>query len=131
MAPYRGVSRPAITLSLERLMDTAAARIGIDPIAIRERNLVAAFPYKTATGITYDEGSYKESLAIAGAKIDVPAFRRRQEAARAEGRHLGLGFSVFNERSGYGTPAFAARAMLVAFCCSFSGEKCAQKNVTQ
>ena len=56
MAPYRGVSRPVITFALERLMDKAAARFGIDPIEIRRRNLIDRFPYKSATGLTFDEG---------------------------------------------------------------------------
>ena len=111
MAPYRGVSRPAITFSLERLMDCAAERLGIDPIDIRRRNLVVTFPYKTVTGLTYDEGSYRGSLELAAQALDVPGFRRRQREALAERRYLGLGFSAFNERSGYGTPAFAARSM--------------------
>ena len=112
MAPYRGVSRPAITLSMERLMDCAAARLGIDPVEIRRRNLVAAFPYKTVTGLTYDEGSYR---AVARPRRGDHRHRRLPRApaggARAEGRYIGVGFSVFNERSGYGTPAFAARSM--------------------
>ena len=111
MAPYRGVSRPAITLSMERLMDIAAGRLGIDPVEIRRRNLVAEFPYKTATGITYDEGSYRQSLDLAEETVGLAAFRERQRAAWSEGRYKGVGFSVFNERSGYGTPAFAARGM--------------------
>jgi aerobic carbon-monoxide dehydrogenase large subunit len=111
IAPYRGVSRPAITLAMERLMDCAAARFGLDPLEIRRRNLVQTFPYKTATGLTYDEGSYGATLELAAERIDPPAFRARQRAARAEGRYLGIGFSVFNERTGYGTPAFAARGM--------------------
>lgn len=111
MAPYRGVSRPALTFSMERLMDTAARRLGIDPLEIRRRNLVREFPYRSITGLPYDEGSYIASLDAAAAAIDLPAFRERQAAARQEGRWLGVGFSVFNERSGYGTPAFAARGM--------------------
>ena len=43
--------------------------------------------------------------------LDVPAFRKRQRQARAEGRYLGIGFATFSERTGYGTPAFAARGM--------------------
>jgi aerobic carbon-monoxide dehydrogenase large subunit len=113
MAPYRGVSRPMLTFTMERLMDTAARRFGIDPLEIRRRNLVGQFPYRSASGLTYDEGSYRAALDKAAAAIDVPAFRERQRAARAEGRYLGLGFSVFAERSGYGTPAFAARNMEV------------------
>ena len=111
MAPYRGVSRPAITLSMERLMDIAAGRLGIDRLELRHRNLVSTFPYKTVTGPVYDEGSYRESLVCAEHAIDLPSFRRRQAEALASGRHLGVGFSVCNERSGYGTPAFAARSM--------------------
>ena len=111
MAPYRGVCRPAITLAMERLMDCAAARFGLDPVEIRRRNLVQSFPYRTATGLTYDEGSYRQSLELAAERIDVAAFRERQRAARAKGRYLGIGFAVFNERTGYGTPAFAARGM--------------------
>jgi aerobic carbon-monoxide dehydrogenase large subunit len=111
MAPYRGVCRPAITLAMERLMDGAAARFGLDPLEIRRRNLVKSFPYKTVTGLTYDEGSYRQALEVAAERIDLAAFRERQQAARAKGRYLGIGFSVFNERTGYGTPAFAARGM--------------------
>ena len=111
MAPYRGVSRPAITLSLERLMDVAARQMGLDSSEIRRRNLIRQFPYKTVTGITYDEGSYVQSLAAAEDAVNVAAFRALQESTRKQGRYLGLGLSVFNERSGYGTPAFAARAM--------------------
>jgi aerobic carbon-monoxide dehydrogenase large subunit len=111
MAPYRGVSRPIITFAMERLMDRAAKRLGVDPVEIRRRNLVDSFPYRTVTGLTLDEAAYREALDKAVALADLPAFRLRQEAARAEGRYLGVGLSVFNERTGYGSPAFAARGM--------------------
>ena len=111
MAPYRGVSRPAITFGLERLMDHAARTLDIDPIEIRRRNLVERFPHTTATGLVLDAATYIEAMEQAVALIDIPAFRVRQAAARAEGRYLGVGISVFNERTGYGTPAFAARSM--------------------
>lgn len=111
MAPYRGVSRPAITLTLERLMDTAAHEIGIDPIEIRRRNLIRKFPYTSVTGLVYDQASYVEALERAVEVVDLDGFRRRQEAAREEGRYVGIGFSSFSERTGYGTSAFAARNM--------------------
>jgi carbon-monoxide dehydrogenase large subunit len=111
MAPYRGVSRPVITFALERLMDRAARQLGLSPVEIRRRNLVDAFPYRTVTGLTLDEASYREALDQAVVLIDLPEFRRRQAAARAAGRHLGVGLAVFNERTGYGSPAFAARGM--------------------
>ncbi len=94
-------------------MDKAARALGIDPIEIRRRNLIDKFPYKTAIGLEYDEASYQQTLDMAVAAIDVPAFRTRQKEARAKGRHLGIGFSTFCERTGYGSPAFAARGMAI------------------
>ncbi len=113
MAPYRGVSRPVITFTIERLMDKAAAAFGLDPIEIRRRNLVKTFPYTSAMGLVFDEATYIETMDAAVKAVDVPAFRSRQAKARAEKRYLGLGFATFSERTGYGTPAFAARGMEV------------------
>lgn len=111
MAPYRGVARPMLTLTLERMMDIAARRLGLDPVEIRRRNLIRTFPHRSPTGLVYDEGSYIEAMEAAVQAADIPAFRARQAEARRGERYLGLGFSVFSERTGYGTPAFAARGM--------------------
>ncbi len=111
MAPYRGVARPVITLALERLMDRAATLLGLDPIEIRRRNLIDHFPYVSATSLEFDAASYRETMEIAAAALDIAAFRARQREARSRGRFLGLGFATFSERTGYGTPAFAARGM--------------------
>jgi aerobic carbon-monoxide dehydrogenase large subunit len=111
MAPYRGVSRPVITFAIERLMDKAAAAFDLSPVEIRRRNLIGSFPYTSATGLVFDEGSYLETLEKAATAIDLPAFRARQAAARMRGRFLGVGFAAFSERTGYGSPAFAARGM--------------------
>ncbi|MYJ28896.1 MAG: xanthine dehydrogenase family protein, partial [Acidimicrobiaceae bacterium] len=111
IAPYRGVSRPVLTLAMERLMDTAARRLDLDPVEIRRANLVREFPYAMPTGLPVDPGSYVETLDAAVEALDLEGFRRRQQQAAAEGRYVGVGFSVFGERTGYGTPAFAARAM--------------------
>jgi carbon-monoxide dehydrogenase large subunit len=111
MAPYRGVSRPVITFTIERLMDKAAAAFGLDPVEIRRRNLIKTFPYTSATGLTFDEATYVETMDAAVRAIDIPAFRARQAQARAQGRYLGLGVATFSERTGYGTPAFEARGM--------------------
>jgi carbon-monoxide dehydrogenase large subunit len=111
MAPYRGVSRPVITFAMERLMDKAAAACGISPIEIRKRNLIRRFPYTSATGLVFDEGSYAQTLDIAAAQIDLPKFYARQREARACGQFLGIGFATFSERTGYGSAAFAARGM--------------------
>jgi carbon-monoxide dehydrogenase large subunit len=111
MAPYRGVSRPVITFAIERLMDKAAAAFALSPVEIRRRNLIAQFPYTSATGLVFDEGSYLETLEKAATHVDLPAFRARQGEARTRGCFLGIGFATFSERTGYGSAAFAARGM--------------------
>ena len=113
MAPYRGVARPQIVLVMERLMQKAALRLGLEQSEVRARNLIPerAFPYTTAAGLRIDKGSYGESLARCVEALDLRAFRERQRAAREEGRLIGLGFSCFGERTGYGTEAFEQRKM--------------------
>jgi carbon-monoxide dehydrogenase large subunit len=113
MAPYRGVSRPVITAAMERLMDYAAARLELDPLEIRRRNLITEFPHTSVTGVVYDPGSYREAMEAAARVVDVAQFRERQQEERLDGRWLGLGMSVFAERTGPGTPAFAARRMVI------------------
>jgi carbon-monoxide dehydrogenase large subunit len=110
-APYRGVARPAITLAMERLMDKAAAAIGLAPEDIRRRNLVRHFPHTTPTGLVYEDASYLETMEAALSAADIPAFRARQRAALEAGRYIGIGISTFCERTGYGSAAFAARGM--------------------
>lgn len=110
IAPYRGVSRPMQVLALERLLDVAAGRLGLDPVTIRRVNLVSEFPHRTPTGLVLDEASHLHTLTAAAEAADIADFRTRQEQARAQGRYLGLGISCFAERTGYGTPAFAARS---------------------
>jgi carbon-monoxide dehydrogenase large subunit len=114
MSPYRGVSRPVITLVLERLMDKAAAAFGCEPTELRRRNLIDTFPYTSATGLVFDDGSYRPTMEMAIKAIDLTGFRARQRTARAQGRYLGIGFATFSERTGYGTPAFAARGMAIS-----------------
>src|SRR5580692_5032448 len=91
IAPYRGVSRPVITFAMERLMDKAAADFALSPVEIRKRNLIAQFPYTSATGLVFDEGSYLATLEKAAAHADLPAFCARQAEARNRGRFLGIG----------------------------------------
>jgi aerobic carbon-monoxide dehydrogenase large subunit len=115
MAPYRGVSRPQFTFAMERLMQKAAKQLDMDVVEIRRRNLIKAeeFPYTSPTGVVYDPGSYLESLEMCAEALDLPSWKRRQEEARSEGRLVGLGFSCFAERTGYGTRAFALRKMAI------------------
>jgi carbon-monoxide dehydrogenase large subunit len=111
MGAYRGVSRPVITLAMERLMDKAATELGLGPVEIRQRNLIDRFPYTSVTGLVIDEGSYRLTLEKAAALADLSTFRARQKEGRSRGVHLGIGFAAFSERTGYGSPAFAARGM--------------------
>jgi carbon-monoxide dehydrogenase large subunit len=111
IAPYRGVSRPIITLALERLMDVAAGQLGLEPVEIRRRNLIEKFPYTTVTGLVLDEGTYRQTVDVACNALDLPKFRQRQLDARSQGRYLGVGFAAFAERTGYGTPVYAARGL--------------------
>jgi aerobic carbon-monoxide dehydrogenase large subunit len=111
MAPYRGVSRPQIVLVMERLMEKAAAHLALDPLEVRRRNLIAEFPHTHPTGLVVDEGSYRESLERCAEALGWADWRERQEAARREGRLLGLGFACFGERTGYGSEAFSQRKM--------------------
>ena len=115
IAPYRGVSRPQITFVMERVMDMAARRLDLDPVEVRMRNLIGPgeFPYRSASGLLVDEGSYRASLERCAAALDHDTWRERQADARVEGRLIGQGFSCFSERTAYGTPAFASRRMSV------------------
>jgi carbon-monoxide dehydrogenase large subunit len=108
-APYRGVSRPQYVMVVERLMERAARELGMDSVEVRRRNVITAFPYKGVNNITYDPGSYIESLNLCEQILrDEGWFDLRDTAMD---RHIGIGFSCFNERTGYGSAAFAARKM--------------------
>ena len=79
MAPYRGVSRPVITFTIERLMDKAAAAFGLDPIEIRRRNLIEDFPYTSRDRASCStRRPIVETMDVAVQAADVPAFRARQ-----------------------------------------------------
>lgn len=110
-APYRGVSRPQYVMVVERLMERAARELGMDAVEIRRRNVITEFPYTGVNGITYDPGSYLESLDLCERVLRDEGWFETRDRARAEGRHIGIGFSCFSERTGYGSAAFAARKM--------------------
>jgi CO/xanthine dehydrogenase Mo-binding subunit len=96
---YRGAGRPYGTAVIERAMDALARELGLDPIELRRRNLIAADQYPYATGLTtagrgpveYDSGNFPRCLALALETLDLPAARREQARLRAEGRYLGIG----------------------------------------
>ena len=103
---YRGVGRPSAVFSQERLMDDIAREIGLDPVALRRRNLVRDFPYRNVLGFVYDSGSYLEALDRAAAAL---ADDRAAASREAGDRCLGVGFACFVEQTAHGTPDFTRR----------------------
>jgi aerobic carbon-monoxide dehydrogenase large subunit len=112
-APYRGVSRPQIVLVMERLMEKAAAALRLDPLEVRRRNLISPgeFPYRGVNHITYDEGSYRESLDLAEQQVTQRAWTAERDRLRQAGRRAGIGYACFSERTAYGTPTMSQRRM--------------------
>lgn len=111
--PYRGVGRPISTFVMERLIDLAARKLGLDPVEIRLRNLVRAeeFPYKVASGIVWDRSSFVESLTGACEAISYDELRQKQAEARGEGRLFGIGIATYAELTGIGSRISAAPGM--------------------
>ncbi len=97
----RGFGGPQIYFPLERLMDLAAAQLGLDPIEIRRRNLVpsSAMPYRTASGALYDSGDYTGSLDRAAKEGGLQALVEKRKEARAAGRLYGIGCAAVVEPS--------------------------------
>jgi 2-furoyl-CoA dehydrogenase large subunit len=95
----RGFGGPQVYFALERLMDVAAKRLGLDPLALRKRNLVRAetMPYRTASGALLDSGDYAASMARAELEGGLGELRERRQAARAQGRLYGIGFAAVVE----------------------------------
>jgi carbon-monoxide dehydrogenase large subunit len=112
-APYRGVSRPQIVLVMERLMEKAAEELGLDPLQVRRVNLIGRheFPYTGINKITYDEGSYRESLDLAEERVKVKGWTDERGRLRAQGQLSGIGYACFSERTAYGTPTMSQRRM--------------------
>jgi carbon-monoxide dehydrogenase large subunit len=107
--PYRGVARSGVCLALEVIMDAIARQAGIEPYEVRLRNLVRPeqMPFENVTKKQFDGGDYPESLRRAVAAIDLAAIRERQRDGEADGRLLGVGFSIFCEQGAMGTAVLA------------------------
>ena len=108
-APYRGAGRPEATYVIERLIDEAARELGMDPVALRRKNVIpaAAMPYKTPLGMTYDCGEFEKSMVEAVKLADVAGFGKRREEARRRGRLRGLAVVNAIERAASPAPEFA------------------------
>ena len=95
----RGFGGPQLYLALERLMQRIAVELKLDPLDVIRRNLIPAakFPYRTAAGALYDSGDYRHAVDIAVGDGRLDDLKRRREAARAAGRHYGIGFAAVVE----------------------------------
>lgn len=98
-SPHRGFGRPVAAFVMERLMDMAARRLGMDPAEIRSRNLVRReqMPYRNPHGIIYDSGDYPEALRRALELAGYERWRRLQEEYRRSGRYIGVGLAMYVE----------------------------------
>jgi carbon-monoxide dehydrogenase large subunit len=101
---YRGAGRPEATYAIEHLMDDLAAELGVDPLALRERNWIKheEFPYTTIATLTYDSGNYEAATETAKELFGYDALRAEQAERNAAGSsvRLGIGISTFTEMCG-------------------------------
>ncbi|PPR09875.1 MAG: Caffeine dehydrogenase subunit alpha [Alphaproteobacteria bacterium MarineAlpha11_Bin1] len=110
VTPVRGAGRPQAVFAMERLLDRAADKLDIDRAEIRRRNLIPKEDMPYALGLifrdgkpmTYDSGDYPKCQAEAMRLGDYEGFQARQNAARAKGRHIGIGIANYVEGTGLG-----------------------------
>jgi carbon-monoxide dehydrogenase large subunit len=112
--PYRGVGMPTAVLTHERLMDLVAGKLGLDPAQVRRRNFIPAerMPYTTVTGHPYESGNHAGALEIALMGFDYAGALEQREAARADGRLVGIGIGSYTEFTGGGSKTFVGRGMI-------------------
>jgi carbon-monoxide dehydrogenase large subunit len=110
---YRGAGRPETIYATERLMDAAAQALGLDRVEIRRRNLLTPdrLPHRTPGGLTFDSLDPHRVMDLALARADHAGFDARARAARAAGRHRGIGIAYYMERTG-GPPTEVTRMSL-------------------
>jgi carbon-monoxide dehydrogenase large subunit len=97
---YRGAGRPEATYVVERLVETAAREMKLDPAEIRRRNFIREFPYQTPVALLYDTGNYEATLSEAMKLADVAGFPARRQEAAARGKLRGLGYAAYIEACG-------------------------------
>ena len=107
---YRGAGRPEATYVVERAVDLVARELDLDPVEVRRatssRRTRSRTTPASCAGSTYDTGDYEKALDRALEIVDYDGFRDEQEQARADGRHLGIGFSTYVEICGVAPSAW-------------------------
>ena len=99
MCQYRAVGHPIAVAVTEGLVDLAAAKIGMDPLEIRRRNLIAddAYPTQSASGLKFEKLSHHEALAHLDTMMNYAGLRAEQARLRKKGVYRGIGFASFIE----------------------------------
>ena len=99
VSSYRGAGRPEALYYMERLVQTAAVEMNIDPIDIRRQNHIQPheFPYEAPSGAVYDSGEFTKVMERAIDFADWNGFPRRRKDSRARGKLRGRGLSSFLE----------------------------------
>ncbi|MDJ0275183.1 MAG: xanthine dehydrogenase family protein molybdopterin-binding subunit [Nitrososphaerota archaeon] len=97
--PYRGAGRPEAAFFYERMMDLVADELGLDPIEVRMRNLIALekMPYRNPFGLTLDKEDYASILREAVKRFDYERLRSAVEEGRRRGKLVGLGVANYIE----------------------------------
>lgn len=113
LGPYRGVARPAACFSIERAVDDLAHELGMDPAAVRQRNLIDSYPYMTVTGLEIDSGSLIPAVETMKHLLDYDRLREEQAEAREQGRLVGIGLANYTEQTGHAMTEFAKRMLPV------------------
>lgn len=107
---YRGAGRPEACYVIERLMETAAREMGMDPSELRRRNFITRFPHQTPVIMAYDAGDFDGNMDKAQAAADVAGFAARKAEAASRGKLRGLGYSAYIEACGI-APSQAAGSL--------------------
>ena len=97
---YRGAGRPEASFVVERLMETAARQLKVDPAELRRKNFITQFPHQTPVIMAYDIGDFGASLDSAMKAIDYAGFPARKAKAKSEGKLRGIGVSCYIEACG-------------------------------
>jgi len=97
---YRGAGRPEATYVVERLVETAARELKMDPVEIRRKNFIRQFPYQTPVALLYDTGNYEQTLDAALQLADVSGFASRKAQSLKNGKLRGIGYACYIEACG-------------------------------
>ena len=100
LSPSRSFGALPTRFALERGLDMLAHKLGLEPSALKRKNLIADFPFTSVTGVHHGSGDYVRAWDALLDKVDLPSFRALQEEARADGHYLGIGFACGAEFSG-------------------------------